>query len=359
MVPAMPTRPTRAKWRFVDLFAGCGGLSWGFREAGFEAVAAVELDVEAAATHTVNFEAAVFAGDIADWLAAGPPRAELVIGGPPCQGFSTLGTRNPDDPRNGLWRSYVEAVRAVEPAFFVLENVPQFLQSRQFDLLQRLTRRGGSLSDFRIEAHVLDASEYGVPQSRQRAVVIGRPAAMDPLGPPPIVHQRRTVRHVLESIEIQVSGTRLPDSTTEVLGQPVRGIFKMRDLHITRSPTELSRQRYQAIPEGGNRFDLPDDLKATCWLKHTTGSGDVMGRLRWDEPSVTIRTEFFKPEKGRYLHPTQDRPITHLEAALLQTFPEDFLWCGSKLSIARQIGNAVPPLLGLAIARHIADSRLR
>lgn len=334
-------------------------MSWGFREAGFVPAAAVEMDFEAAATHAVNFEGDVYAGDIRDWLKQGPPKAEIVIGGPPCQGFSALGTRDPDDPRNELWRQYVKALEAVEPVFFVLENVPQFLASRQFEMLHRQTRKGGRLADYRIEAHILDASAYGVPQARRRAVVIGRPAAMDPLGPPPEIAERQTVRDVFSRIDANVSGTALPASTTEVLGRPVAGIYKMRDLHITRNPTQLSLDRYRAIPEGGNRFNLPDELKAPCWIRHTTGSGDVMGRLRWDQPSVTIRTEFYKPEKGRYLHPAEDRPITHLEAALLQTFPEDFLWCGTKVSIARQIGNAVPPQLAHAIARHVLDQFAR
>ena len=100
-------------------------------------------------------------------------------------------------------------------------------------------------------------------------------------------------------------------------------------------------------------MDLPLELLAPCWVNHTTGSGDVMGRLHWDRPSVTIRTEFFKPEKGRYLHPEADRAITHLEAARLQGFSDEHLWVGSKTSIAKQIGNAVPKWLGEAIARSL------
>jgi site-specific DNA-cytosine methylase len=95
-----------------------------------------------------------------------------------------------------------------------------------------------------------------------------------------------------------------------------------------------SLERFGYIPEGGNRFNLPDRLKAPCWVNDKSGSGDVMGRMHWDKPSVTIRTEFFKPEKGDYLHPTEHRAITHLEAAKLQGFPDDRLWVGSKAAIA-------------------------
>ena len=115
----------------------------------------------------------------------------------------------------------------------------------------------------------------------------------------------------------------------------------------------MSIERYKAVPEGGNRFDLArnrPDLLPNCWTNKPTGTTDVFGRLWWDRPSLTIRTEFFKPEKGRYLHPEAHRPITHREAARIQTFPDDFDFAGTKIEIARQIGNAVPPVLAEAIA---------
>ena len=115
----------------------------------------------------------------------------------------------------------------------------------------------------------------------------------------------------------------------------------------------MSLKRFASIPEKGNRFNLPDELLAPCWRKHRTGTADVMGRLHLDKPSVTIRTEFFKPEKGRYLHPTEDRAITHYEAALIQGFPENYQWVGTREEIARQNGNAVPIPLGKAIGRQL------
>ncbi|MDJ1372723.1 hypothetical protein C7K25_15400 [Gulosibacter molinativorax] len=136
-------------------------------------------------------------------------------------------------------------------------------------------------------------------------------------------------------------------------GKVFPGEFAPRELHWSRSYQDLSLKRFASIPPGGNRFDLPDELKAPCWRKHTSGSGDVMGRLHADRPSVTIRTEFFKPEKGRYLHPTENRAITHYEAALLQGFPDNHRFVGSKTAIARQIGNAVPIPLGKAIAQQL------
>lgn len=346
-----------AKLRVIDLFAGCGGLTQGFIESGeFSPVAAVELDLHAAATYAQNFGNHVYVGDVADWLAGQIPAADVVVGGPPCQGFSALGKRDPGDPRNQMWRHYVETLWRVRPEFFVLENVPQFLPSPEFGAFQDETSPGGKLADYVLESFVLNAADFGTPQSRRRAVVIGRKRGRDPLGAPP----RMTGAVLMDAfpawLSPTVSDTELPASVVEFGGTNVPGPYKIQDLHITRTPTETSKARYRAIPPGGNRRDLPDHLLAPCWRKHRSGSGDVMGRLVWDRPSVTIRTEFFKPEKGRYLHPVEHRPITHAEAALIQGFPESFLWCGTKTTIARQIGNAVPPALAKVIATLLANA---
>jgi DNA (cytosine-5)-methyltransferase 1 len=348
-----------ADLRLIDLFAGCGGLTSGFASTGrFQPVGAVEIDADAAATYAVNFGEHVHVGDIGAWLKGSMPLAEVVVGGPPCQGFSALGRRDPDDPRSQLWEQYVEVLLRVRPAFFVLENVPQFLNSRQFASFASQAQTGGRLSKWRIEAHVLNAANYGVAQARRRVVVIGRPRRMKELGRPEEAINLGTLGPLLADVDPAVRELHLPESVVTVNRRAVPGAFKMRDLHFTRAVTEMSLERYSAIPPGGNRMDLPDRLKTPCWRRHTTGSGDVMGRLTPGKPSVTIRTEFFKPEKGRYLHPTENRPITHYEAALIQGFPDEFMWCGTKGSIARQIGNAVPPPLAAAVARHVSD-RLR
>lgn len=337
--------------RVIDLFAGCGGLTAGFMSVeGFTSVAAVEHDREAAATYAENFGDHVYVGDISAWAKKDMPSAQVVIGGPPCQGFSALGLQDPDDPRSQLWNEYLRVLRAVDPDFFVLENVPQFLGSQQFRDLTAQTQRGGKLSRWRLEPHLVNAAQYGAAQARKRAIVIGRRAGTPELGPPDQIAVTRTVRDVLAHVSPRVKQVELPDSWSSFRGEPVRGVFKMTDLHVTRRPTAMSEARYRAIPAKGNRFNLPWELQTPGWRKHTSGSTDVMGRLHWDKPSVTIRTEFFKPEKGRYLHPKEHRAITHYEAALIQGFPESFVWCGGKIAIARQIGNAVPVPLGRAIA---------
>lgn len=345
----------------VDLFAGCGGLTAGFLRANsdlneFRPIAAVDSDVDAAATYAANFGADhIFLGTIEDWLQGGhhPDRADVVLGGPPCQGFSSLGKQEVTDHRNALWEQYVKAVAVLCPEFFVLENVREFLKSEQYLGLEEACRPNQSLADYEIEPFVLDSSLYGAPQRRRRAIVIGRRRGHPPVGEPPPSLRRMNVREAFRGLAGDVHERDLPGRHTEFDGQQVPGPFRGKELHLTRYFTDLSLRRYHSIPEGGNRFDIPEDLLAPCWRSHRTGAGDVMGRLLWDKPSVTIRTEFFKPEKGRYLHPEAHRPITHHEAARLQGFPDDYEWCGSKTSIARQIGNAVPLPLGEALGRHI------
>lgn len=337
--------------KLIDLFAGCGGMTAGFVEAGFEPVLAVEWDLAAAATYAANFgESHMHWGDIAEVASSSVPGADVVIGGPPCQGFSNLGTRDPADPRNKLWVEFLRVVRAADPKVFVLENVDRFSRSPEFGLL--MDSIGDRWRD--VEWAVLNAADYGVPQRRQRTILVASRVGPVPL-PPPTRDKAAWagVRSALSAVPLAAEGTDLPRSTVRFFGQTVPGIFKSTELHVGRRPRPLSLERYRHIPPGGGRFDLPDHLLPPCWARKRTGTTDVMGRMRWDAPSLTIRTEFFKPEKGQYLHPEAHRPITHREAALLQSFPPDFVWCGAKLDIARQIGNAVPVRLAHAVAAEV------
>jgi DNA (cytosine-5)-methyltransferase 1 len=353
------------KLRVIDLFSGCGGFSEGFRQSGaFDPVAAVELNPFAAATYAENFGYDhIYCGDIAEWLASERiPAADVVVGGPPCQGFSNLGAKREDDERNELWNHYVETLVRVQPKAFVLETVDRFRKTRQFEAFCNELSEDGRLGNYRIAVDVLRATDYGSPQLRKRVIVIGTREDIAQIDmPAPLFPQDEwvDVRSAFSGIdqEIPVDRTELPEGRTiEIFDRDISGPFESSELHITRNYTELSLRRFASIPKGGNRFDLPEELKAPCWKKHESGAGDVMGRLWPERPSVTIRTEFFKPEKGRYIHPTQPRAISHYEAAVLQGFPKDFRWCGSKVEIARQIGNAVPVHLARALATHLAES---
>lgn len=344
----------------IDLFAGCGGMTAGFTRHGFKPVLSVEWNLHAAATYAANFgEKHTFWGDIGDALKADIPEADVVIGGPPCQGFSNLGSKDVNDPRNQLWKRYLEVVERANPQVFVIENVDRFRKSSEFQLLLD-EADGGMLRGYELSHGVLLAADYGVAQRRPRTIVIGSRVGKIDLPPP--THSKNpqgdlkpwaTVRERIAALPARPSTTALPSAQTTFFGETVPGQFKWLDLHFGRSPREISLMRYKCVPEGGGRFDIEPDLLPNCWRNKPTGTTDVMGRMWWDQPSLTIRTEFFKPEKGKYLHPQMHRVITHLEAAQLQDFPESFVWCGSKIEIARQIGNAVPVGLASAVARQI------
>ncbi len=354
----------------VDLFAGCGGMTAGFVEHGFDPILAVEWELPAAATYAANFGVDhVRCIDIADLQNDAVPKADVVIGGPPCQGFSNLGTKDPSDPRNALWREYLRVVVAADPQVFVIENVDRFMKSSEFELLVDQLRTGALKRWKHVDVDVLNAADYGVPQRRRRTILIA--SRVGPVRLPQPTHARdgehglkpwATVRHAIGKLPRVPDTTDLPRSSEEFFGHRVPGVFKSSEIHLARRPRPMSLERYDHIPPGGGRFDLPDHLLPRCWAEKPTGTTDVMGRMRWDAPSLTVRTEFFKPEKGQYLHPQWDahdpsnrvnRPITHREAALLQTFPADYLWCGTKIDIAKQIGNAVPARLAAAIAQTV------
>lgn len=355
-----PARTTRDDAiTIIDLFAGVGGLSEGFHQASerYSVLKAVEMEPRAAEGYRLNHRAEVYCGKIQDWLRDEEvPPADLVIGGPPCQGFSTLGKQLENDVRNELWRAYAEVVRKARPRYFVLENVPQFLSSPQFPLFGRMTEPGGELEDYAIEHHVLNAAQFGAPQVRKRVIVIGRRRDQQDTGfPAPSRPDPSDWLDVESAIgKFPAVSPHLPEHVhTVVNGKLTPGPFLAKDLHVNRKYTQLSLDRFAAIPERGNRMDLPEGLKCEAWKKHTTGSVDVMGRLHWDRPSVTIRTEFTKPEKGRYLHPTEDRAITAWEGARLQGFPAGYRFVGPMTEIVKQIGNAVPIPLGKAIGAHL------
>lgn len=330
-------------------------MTRGFVDAGFEPVLALDNDPWAVLTHKINFGSEhSFVADLTDGRPE-YPQADVLIGGPPCQGFSQLGKNHPNHPLNSMWRHYLDAIELIKPDVFVMENVPQLLTSPHYFEFQQSLPRG-----YNIKGAVLNSADFGVPQNRRRAIVIGSTGvSADDLFPVPdhgdpaslfTTEPWKTVESALQGIPL--NPIHRSDSTWDR--------FKAKSgsrLHVARHPTEVSLARYRVIPPGGNRFDLQrtlPELTPPCWVRKKSGGTDLFGRLWWDRPSVTIRTEFFKPEKGRYLHPSEDRPITIWEAARMQTIPDDFLFLGAKTAVARQIGNAVPPLFARKIAERIA-----
>lgn len=323
----------------IDLFSGAGGLSLGFTQAGFVPIFAADMDSACIDSYKSNFRKAdVFCGDAREIPSYSDYPVDVIIGGPPCQGFSPLGKMSVRDLRrnehvlmNSLCMEILRAARDTGAKAFVMENVPQFLKSKEFALFVEKAEE----MDYHVTHAVLNAEDFGVPQRRRRGFTVGIYKGT-PFLPAP-TFERKTVRDAIGDLPLEPDG---------------------KNLHNGRNPTKKSVERYKVIPPGGNRFDLMKkrpDLCPRCWLNKPTGSTDVFGRLEWNKPALTIRTEFFKPEKGRYLHPEADRPITHREAARLQTFPDDFAFCGSKIQIAAQIGNAVPPRLAYHVAKHLMD----
>ena len=208
---------------------------------------------------------------------------------------------------------------------------------------QELIRETQALG-YQVEGRILNSADYGVPQIRKRTIIIGPGIGKVAFPEPTHVNPNKrdlSTAHLPDWVPIRQAIGDLPLEPTGY------------SLHIGRNPTPKSLERYKHIPAGGNRWNLPRSLMPDCWKRKTKGGTDLFGRLKWDEPSVTIRTEFFKPEKGRYLHPEAHRPITHREAARIQGFPDDFSFQGSKIEIAKQIGNAVPIKLSYAIGQAI------
>ncbi len=356
--------------RLTDAFCGCGGMTLGFvllSHGTFEPVWANDMNAHAVASYNANFGDHCVVGDIVDLLetpSSAIPEADLVIGGPPCQGFSLLNKDRAEDPRKHLWKPFLEIVRRSGACAFAMENVPQLLGSPQHEAILKASKKIG----FKTAWTKLCAADYGVPQTRHRAFIVGCGFA-DPRKyfPPRKTHFNPENGLSGLPFDVEYVANPVPWADTKSAigdlpppeGTEVRDVPSPLDLHFGRTPTPMSVARYRAIPkEGMNRFDLQriaPELTPLCWTKKTSGGTDLFGRLWWNRPAFTIRTEFFKPEKGRYLHPEQHRPITHREAARLQSFPDGFIFKGSRIEIAKQIGNAVPPLLAAGIADCVYD----
>jgi DNA (cytosine-5)-methyltransferase 1 len=334
----------------MDVFAGCGGMTRGFVDTHrFMPIYAIEQEDDAAGTYAANFGSHVDIAPIEEIKTF--PSVDVVIGGPPCQGFSPLNRDLVGWERRGLWREYLRVLQAVEPAAFVMENVPQLLKSAEYvEFADAATRLGYSVG-----GRTLNAADYGVPQRRLRAFVVGAR-----IGRP------RWPKQTHSDPERPVLGTE----PWRTFRQAVAGLPRSpngSNWHVGRRPRPDSLVRYRAVPlDGGNRFQMQEaldrqgrpDLVLPCFRRKQNGTTDVFGRLWWDRPAVTIRTEFYKPEKGRYLHPEEHRPITVREAARCMTFPDAFTFPAdqSMTSVGRQIGNAVPPLLAQQVAEALAET---
>lgn len=320
------------KYFSADLFSGVGGLTSGMHDAGFETKIAVELEPDAVKGYELNFpETKVIQEDIRkinlteihDILGDQP--LHLLAGCPPCQGFSRVRRLNRKanvrDERNSLVEEYFKMVKALKPLTIMMENVPGLKDYYLFkDILKRFEDLG-----YDPKVDVVNVKDYGVPQNRKRLIMVG--SLLGNLEIAPGTYEKRTVRSEIE---------HLP--TPEDADDPFQ--------KIVANHTEKVMERIKLTPkDGGSRKDLPKEYLLDCHSKKNIGFNDVYGRLRWDDYSTTITGGCLNPSKGRFLHPEQDRVITPREAALLQSFPEDYKFPTdiSKSSLALLIGNALPP----------------
>lgn len=319
------------KPRVVDLFAGAGLLSWAFTRAGFEIVRAVEIDRPAATTYRTNLTThAIEVGDVCKLRPEG--RCEVIIAGPPCQGFSTLGARKPNDPRNLLSLEVARWAAVLRPRIIVIENVESFLGSPIWSRLAKRFRRIG----YEVTSSVLDAVEFGVPQFRRRSFTIASNCGAIPVETSRRSRQR-TVEEAWEGLSSQPDG---------------------RNNHVAPTPSAIALQRMHVIPPGGDKRDVmrrAPTLAAPSWWRVSGEVTDAWGRMEWDKPCNTLRTALQNASKGRYIHPEQHRVMSLREAARLHTIPDKWIFPGLPTQIARQIGNSVPPALGIAIALAVKD----
>ncbi len=320
------------KPKAIDLFSGCGGLTLGLKQAGFEVIGAVEVDDLAAKTYEANHpEVTVWKNDIRDVnvpdvlnkLRISKGELDLLAGCPPCQGFSTMKTLNgnasDDDDRNDLVFEYLRFVKEMQPKALMMENVPGLAKDQRSKTLVVELKELGYCCSF----DVLNAADYGVPQRRKRFILLAGKSLSVDFGTR--AQRRKTVREAFTLLK------KIPKD------DPLHNIKEHRSKRIQDLIAMIP-------PNGGSRRDLAEEYQLPCH-KRCDGFKDVYGRMAWDEISPTITGGCFNPSKGRFLHPTLNRAISLREAALLQSFPPDYQFSleRGKSAAAQMIGNALPP----------------
>lgn len=333
---------TKQALNAIDLFSGCGGLSAGMVQAGFNSKVSIEIDKYAVLTYRMNHpETIVIENDIRkvssdDIIAAlnGEP-LHLLAGCPPCQGFSSVRRlnrkQNVRDDRNALILEYLRFVKELKPLTIMMENVPGLINYYLFKyVVKELDELG-----YRPKVKIVNVKDYGVPQNRKRLIMVGS---------------------LLGEIDI-AEGTREKVTVKNAIGKLEPMETSKDPLHkITANHTHEVMERIRLTPkDGGSWKDLPKQYALECHKKENVGFNDIYGRMRWDDYSSTITGGCLNPSKGRFLHPEEDRVITAREAALLQSFPRRYKFPVNipKASLALLIGNALPPKFSYIQSRNI------
>lgn len=349
------------KFKILDLFSGAGGFSCGMdKNKNFETVLGLDFDKNAIETFNNNIKGAYgIVGDITDQEVKKLIIKEskllgvnMIIGGPPCQGFSLKGKQlGLEDPRNFLFREYIEIVSEIKPEVFVIENVKNLINACNGYFINEIRERFSKLG-YIVNYGVLNAKDFGVPQNRERAIIIGSLSRSIPL-PKGNSENIITVRDAISDLSYLNSGQG--EDVSEYINESksnyqkkLRG--KKLYNHKATNHSKLALEKLKMVPPEGDKSSIPVELHGkqkflTTW-----------SRLKWDDVSPTIDTRFDTPSNGRNSHPVLHRAITPREAARIQGFDDDFQFFGPKTSICRQIGNAVPPLMAKAIADTIYET---
>jgi DNA (cytosine-5)-methyltransferase 1 len=368
----------------MSLFCGAGGCSFGFAQAGYRILYASDIDKSAVATYATNFPGTVCAQAdvnsidfilIMEKLGIAPGELDFLIGGPPCQGFSTAGMRFWDDPRNSLLKNYVDALRITRPKWFLMENVEGLLTADCGNYLYEALRAFISVG-YTIRVEKVYAHEYGIPQRRKRVIIVGNNLGIDFEFPKPTTTLKGkifrgsdiTLRHAIEDLPVASTNPldtlsySLPSPSSK-LGQYLRGDSKVIRDHYFPSLSNLQIERISGLGPGQTMKDLPEHLQHESFKKRANrrvldgvasekrgGSPSGLKRLWFDEPCLTITGTAIR----EFIHPELNRPLTLRECARIQTFPDHFSFIGSSQEKIQQIGNAIPPLMAQIFAENIA-----
>lgn len=338
---------------FIDLFSGCGGLSLGFEMAGFTGILAIDNWKDALTTYACNRkDTRTLCGDLAtldpfkikeEFCIS---NVDVIIGGPPCQGFSVAGKRIIDDERNKLYKSFVAFVDCFRPQAFVMENVPNILSIGNGRVKDSIIEDFENLG-YKVSVQVIMASDYGVPQNRRRAVFVGMADGRNFVFPEPYKTERVTSSEALSDLteESLADGSPYPTEPTCDFQRYARknsiGIYN----HDITIHNEKTKEIIAMVPDGGNYKNLPVELQQTRKV-HIAWT-----RLCSTKPSITIDTGH-----RHHFHYKWDRIPTVRESARIQSFPDDFIFQCSKTSQYKQVGNAVPPLMAKAIALQLSST---
>lgn len=343
------------KFNAIDLFCGCGGLSYGFEQAGFNILLGIDNDQKALETFEYNHKGAKsICGDITRIhyetdikSIIGNQEIDIIIGGPPCQGMSLSGPRKFDDPRNRLYLSYIRLVDEIRPKMFVIENVPGlvglFGGQIKDSIIEKFTAMG-----YDIQYRILCAADYGVPQNRKRVVFVG--SRIGEFHYPKFAENTVTCSMALSDLppleeslgEERMDYATAPQNDYQLL---MRTRSEVVQNHIAANHSERVREIISLVPDGGNYKDLPEEYA------HSRNFHVAWTRFASDKPAPTIDTGH-----RHHFHYKYNRVPTVRECARLQSFPDDFLFLGNKTEQFRQVGNAVPPLMAQAIAEEVKET---